>query len=70
MPAERNAKPCARVLSAESLNRESCVKLRTVTICAVLALAASNLLQAQEPPKGVTDQLALLKSSDPKLAAN
>jgi predicted SnoaL-like aldol condensation-catalyzing enzyme len=38
-------------------------------LCAVLALA-SPLLPAQEAPVGVKDQLALLKSSDPKLAAN
>ena len=38
-------------------------------LCAALALAAP-LLPAQEAPVGVKDQLALLKSSDPKLAAN
>jgi predicted SnoaL-like aldol condensation-catalyzing enzyme len=38
-------------------------------LCAALALA-SPLLPAQEPPVGVKDQQALLKSSDPKLAAN
>jgi predicted SnoaL-like aldol condensation-catalyzing enzyme len=38
-------------------------------LCALLALAAP-LVVAQEPPVGVKDQLALLKSSDPKLAAN
>jgi len=46
------------------------VKLRYIGICTALALAASMTTQAQEPPVGVKDQKALLKSSDPKLAAN
>ena len=46
------------------------VKLRDIAICAALALGAAGAVQAQEPPVGVTDQHALLKSSDPKLAAN
>jgi len=37
---------------------------------AVVALMFTPMIQAQEPPVGVKDQLALLKSSDPKLAAN
>jgi predicted SnoaL-like aldol condensation-catalyzing enzyme len=45
------------------------MKTSHLMLCAVLALAAP-LLPAQEPPAGVKDQLALLKSSDPKLAAN
>jgi predicted SnoaL-like aldol condensation-catalyzing enzyme len=45
------------------------MKTSHLMLYAVLALAAP-LLRAQEPPVGVKDQLALLKSSDPKLAAN
>ncbi|MBK9253470.1 MAG: nuclear transport factor 2 family protein [Proteobacteria bacterium] len=43
--------------------------IKRLILCAALALA-TPLLPAQEPPVGVKDQLALLKSSDPKLAAN
>jgi predicted SnoaL-like aldol condensation-catalyzing enzyme len=43
--------------------------MKRFILCAALALA-TPLLPAQEPPVGVKDQLALLKSSDPKLAAN
>jgi len=46
------------------------VKLRYLGFCAALALVASMAAQAQEAPVGVKDQKALLKSSDPKLAAN
>jgi predicted SnoaL-like aldol condensation-catalyzing enzyme len=35
-----------------------------------LLLAATTLVQAQVPPTAAPNQLALLKSSDPKLAAN
>jgi predicted SnoaL-like aldol condensation-catalyzing enzyme len=45
------------------------MKTSHFVLCAVLALA-TPLIQAQEPPVGVKDQLALLKSPDPKLAAN
>ncbi|MET0291116.1 MAG: ester cyclase [Steroidobacteraceae bacterium] len=45
------------------------MRLRNLLICTGLAAFGSMVL-AQEPPKGVADQLALLKSSDPKLAAN
>jgi predicted SnoaL-like aldol condensation-catalyzing enzyme len=45
------------------------VAIRKVAACAVL-LAGSLAAQAQAPPVGVADQAALLKSSDPKLAAN
>jgi predicted SnoaL-like aldol condensation-catalyzing enzyme len=45
------------------------VAIRKVAACAML-LAAGLAAQAQVPPVGVTDQAALLKSSDPKLAAN
>ena len=43
--------------------------MKRLILCAALALA-TPMLPAQEPPVGVKDQLALLKSSDPKLAAN
>jgi predicted SnoaL-like aldol condensation-catalyzing enzyme len=45
------------------------MKAKQFILCAALALAAM-VGQAQEVPVGVKDQLALLKSSDPKLAAN
>jgi predicted SnoaL-like aldol condensation-catalyzing enzyme len=45
------------------------MKTRHFILCAALALAAP-LLPAQAPPVPAPDQLALLKSSDPKLAAN
>jgi len=45
------------------------MKTSHIVLCALFALA-SPLIQAQEPPVGVKDQLALLKSPDPKLAAN
>ncbi len=41
---------------------------RAVLLCSALAFATASF--AQEPPVGVTDQLALLKSKDKKLAAN
>lgn len=43
--------------------------VKRLVLCAALALA-TPLLPAQEPPVGVKDQQALLKSADPKLAAN
>jgi predicted SnoaL-like aldol condensation-catalyzing enzyme len=43
--------------------------MKRLILCAALALA-TPLLPAQEPPVGVKDQLALLRSPDPKLAAN
>src|SRR5512139_1320658 len=46
------------------------VKLRDIAICVTLAVAGSMVVQAQEAPVGVKDQKALLKSNDPKLAAN
>ena len=46
------------------------MKVRHLLFSAVLALLGHTALLAQEPPVGVKDQLALLKSSDPKLAAN
>lgn len=39
-------------------------------VMGTLLLASSLAIQAQVPPVGVTDQAALLRSSDPKLAAN
>lgn len=46
------------------------MKTRPLLLGAALALLFAPLLPAQEPPVGVKDQLALLKSPDPKLAAN
>jgi predicted SnoaL-like aldol condensation-catalyzing enzyme len=43
---------------------------RHLIVCAVLAVAGAGSLFAQAPPVPAPDQLALLKSSDPKLAAN
>ena len=40
--------------------------LSIALLCSLLSGAAS----AQVPPTGVSDQLPLLKSADPKLAAN
>jgi len=45
------------------------MKSSHIVLCALMALA-TPLVQAQEPPVGVKDQSALLKSPDPKLAAN
>ena len=39
-------------------------------VFAALAAGVCSTAMAQVPPVGVSDQLALLKSSDPKLAAN
>ncbi len=46
------------------------MKTSRFVLGAIVALLFTPLLHAQEPPVGVKDQLALLKSSDPKLAAN
>jgi predicted SnoaL-like aldol condensation-catalyzing enzyme len=46
------------------------MKSRPLILGAVLALLFTPLLPAQEPPVGVKDQFALLKSPDAKLAAN
>lgn len=46
------------------------MRSRNLLLCLAFALLGSMALQAQEPPVGVKDQLALLKSHDPKLAAN
>jgi predicted SnoaL-like aldol condensation-catalyzing enzyme len=43
--------------------------IKTILACGAL-LAAAAAAWAQEPPVGVADQHALLKSHDPKLAAN
>jgi predicted SnoaL-like aldol condensation-catalyzing enzyme len=43
--------------------------LRTVACCLLIA-AGINTMYAQTPPVAAPDQLALLKSPDPKLAAN
>ena len=45
------------------------MKFRNLLAC-VLVAGAIGAIQAQEPPVGVKDQKALLRSSDPKLAAN
>jgi predicted SnoaL-like aldol condensation-catalyzing enzyme len=45
------------------------VKLKNLLACALVA-GAIGMIHAQEPPVGVKDQQALLRSSDPKLAAN
>jgi predicted SnoaL-like aldol condensation-catalyzing enzyme len=46
------------------------VALRTSLVSCWIALAYIGLAQAQVPPTGAPDQAALLKSADPKLAAN
>jgi predicted SnoaL-like aldol condensation-catalyzing enzyme len=45
------------------------MNFRPLVICAVFSLFCANSF-AQAPPTAAPDQLALLKSSDPKLAAN
>jgi predicted SnoaL-like aldol condensation-catalyzing enzyme len=49
---------------------EKIVERTKLLACCVLALATLNVVHAQAPPVGVTDQSALLKSADPRLAAN
>lgn len=44
--------------------------IRNLFACCAISLAAVCTTMAQEPPVGVKDQKALLRSSDPKLAAN
>jgi predicted SnoaL-like aldol condensation-catalyzing enzyme len=44
--------------------------MRNLLACCAISLAAAGTTMAQEPPVGVKDQKALLRSSDPKLAAN
>jgi predicted SnoaL-like aldol condensation-catalyzing enzyme len=46
------------------------MKIRTALACCLLSAGAMLPVLAQEPPVGVADQKALLKSHDPKLAAN
>ncbi|MFO7325478.1 MAG: nuclear transport factor 2 family protein [Pseudomonadota bacterium] len=46
------------------------MKIRTALACCLLSAGAMRPALAQEPPVGVADQQALLKSHDPKLAAN
>ena len=45
------------------------MKFQPLVICAALALSCTGAF-AQAPPTAAPDQLALIKSSDPKLAAN
>jgi predicted SnoaL-like aldol condensation-catalyzing enzyme len=49
---------------------ESIVAFRKILISCGFALACAGAAQAQVPPTAAPDQAALLKSSDPKLAAN
>ncbi|HEV2700938.1 MAG TPA: nuclear transport factor 2 family protein [Steroidobacteraceae bacterium] len=42
----------------------------TRVVCSALALAGADMAFGQVPPVGVSDQAALLQSSDPQLAAN
>ena len=44
--------------------------LKPYVFCCALALASVGSAYAQVPPVAAPDQMALLKSSDPKLAAN
>lgn len=44
--------------------------IRAGILCCATAVALVAGAHAQVPPTGVADQMALLKSSDPKLAAN
>jgi predicted SnoaL-like aldol condensation-catalyzing enzyme len=46
------------------------MRIRTLIACCLVGAGAATAVQAQEPPVGVKDQQALLKSHDPKLAAN
>jgi predicted SnoaL-like aldol condensation-catalyzing enzyme len=46
------------------------MRIRIALACCALSAAALTPAIAQEPPVGVKDQQALLRSSDPKLAAN
>ncbi len=46
------------------------MKFRTALLACLLSTLALPAALAQEPPTGVEDQQALLKSDDPKLAAN
>ena len=46
------------------------MRVRSVFASLAFALALSGAAQSQVPPVAAPDQLALLKSSDPKLAAN
>jgi hypothetical protein len=41
-----------------------------ILACCILLVAGLGAAQAQVPPVAAPDQLALLKSPDPKLAAN
>lgn len=44
--------------------------LKSSIVCCGLALVFAGMAHAQVPPTGVADQMALLKSNDPKLEAN
>ena len=46
------------------------MQLKPLIVCCGLALASVGSAYAQVPPVAAPDQMALLKSSDPKLAAN
>jgi predicted SnoaL-like aldol condensation-catalyzing enzyme len=46
------------------------MRITTVLCTAALSLGLSTAIQAQVPPEPVKDQLPLLASKDPKLAAN
>jgi predicted SnoaL-like aldol condensation-catalyzing enzyme len=46
------------------------VKLKPLIVCCGLELLSAGLAYAQVPPTPAPDQMALLNSSDPKLAAN
>lgn len=46
------------------------MRVRSILVCCGFALACAGVTYAQVPPVAAPDQAALLKSSDPKLAAN
>jgi predicted SnoaL-like aldol condensation-catalyzing enzyme len=46
------------------------MRVRSILISCGFALACASVTHAQVPPTAAPDQAALLKSSDPKLAAN
>lgn len=46
------------------------MRIRSILVSSALAVACVTSLQAQVPPTGVADPTALLKSDDPRLAAN
>jgi hypothetical protein len=61
----------AAILAQSLIDRRSMMRVRPfIAVCGLVLAGAAFFAVAQVPPVAAPDQAALLKSSDPKLAAN